>query len=122
MECTDLREKAGPQGDIIPIISSELGLYLIFQMSYISIYPSHLTVCLEYLSLNSSFFSSSGNMYHHLSSLPYNRLLTLVVFPSVFSCPQQLNRTPCPLVRWSGTTNNQRVSQHYRVTLETCDL
>ena len=98
MECTDLREKAGPQGDIIPIISSELELYFIFKMSYISIYPSHLTVCLEYLSLNSSFFSSSGNMYHHLSSLPYNRLLTLVVFPSVFSCPQQLNRTPCPLL------------------------
>ena len=45
---------------------------------------------------------------------------------SVFSCPEQLNRWPCPLlgwlVPWLGTTNNQRVSQHYRVTQETCDL
>ena len=24
-----------------------------------------------------------------------------------FSCPQQLNRWPCPLVRWSDQTNNQ---------------
>ena len=39
----------------------------------------------------------------------------------IFSCPQQLNRWPCPLLGPSDQTNNQS-SQHYRVTLETCDL
>ena len=36
----------------------------------------------------------------------------------IFSCPEQLNRWPCPLLAWSVTTNHQ----HYRVNLETCDL
>ena len=50
------------------------------------------------------------------------RLVSIKLRTLVFSCPQQLNRTHCLSLGWSGTTNNQRVSQHYRVTLETCDL
>ena len=40
---------------------------------------------------------------------------------NLFSCPQQLNRTPCPLLgRSVGLT--KLTIRHYRVTLETCDL
>ena len=41
----------------------------------------------------------------------------------IFSCPEQLNRWPCPLLGpWVGHHQQSESSQHYRVTLETCDL
>ena len=36
--------------------------------------------------------------------------------PLIFSCPEQLNRWPCPLVPWSES------SQAYKVITHTCDL
>ena len=30
-----------------------------------------------------------------------------VIYVIFFSCPEQLNRFPCPLLGWSVTTNNQ---------------
>ena len=115
MECTDLREKAGPQGDIIPIISSELGLYFIFKMSYISISPSHLTVCLEYSSLNSLCLETCIIIFHHFHIIAFSLLLSFQVFLAVH------NSSIGHLVPWSVCLLPLTI-RHYRVTLETSDL
>ena len=46
--------------------------------------------------------------------------------PSLVSCPEQLNRWPCPLVHWSDWTNNQSLHKptewsHTLVTFGTFD-
>ena len=45
------------------------------------------------------------------------RLLSTVVCRKLFSCPEQLNRWPCPLVAWSVTTNNQSLLNTTESTL-----
>ena len=92
----------------------------LFVVSGCYVAPEKEQPCFDFINWMVAFLLPWAAKLSHIADMRSSLILTTacdILLLFIFSCPQQLNRTPCPLVPLLPLT-----IRHYRVTLETCDL